>query len=122
MAEAPDTFGENEIAAAFKEAQQTLKMPEAIVNKLARKFVQSSRTTLEKLADAAQALDFEEIRMTAHNIKGSAATLRFDAVSQAAREIEMDAKEAKPVDYVRRIHAMEEQIGRIEDFLRKNAE
>lgn len=120
MRQMPETFNENEIRAAFNEAQTVLKMPEAIVFRLVEKFISSTADSIEKLLKAVEAGDFEEIRMTAHNIKGSAATLRFDAMSRVALGIEAHAKEEQAADYLGDIDTLAQYLGRIDAYYQAN--
>lgn len=75
-----------------KEIASVLGISEAHIPLLVGSFLDESKEILEKLFVAVEARNYEEITLHAHSIKGSAANLRFDEITEVAKAIELSAK------------------------------
>ena len=62
---------------------------------LVQSFTEEGKTIMEQLDKAVAEKSYEEIASAAHSIKGSAGNLKFDAMYELAREIELSAKAGK---------------------------
>lgn len=63
-------------------------------------FLEESESILGDLEKAIQVKDFNQIRASAHSIKGSAGNLKFDDIYEMAKELELSASsEDKNFDY-----------------------
>lgn len=62
-------------------------------------FLEDARESLDVLENAVKTNDIEEIFKSAHSIKGSAANLTLNEISELAREIELNAKENNTYNY-----------------------
>jgi len=65
---------------------------------LVQSFLDEGATIMTQMLAAINDNDYEKISMTAHSIKGSAGNLKFDAIYDLAKEVELSAKDAK-TDY-----------------------
>ena len=108
---------EHDIAVSVKEVQKALKLPDDIVHKLLEKFVKSSRESLHNIAEASAGPDFHRIRVNAHNLKGSAGTLKLFTLAERAGKIEMNADAKRLVDYRAAVRELEDEITRISRFI-----
>ncbi len=54
-------------------------------------FLEESELIMNNLEEAIQKKDFSQIKSHAHSIKGSAGNLKFDAIYEMAKEIELSA-------------------------------
>lgn len=75
-----------------KEIASVLGISEAHIPLLVGSFLDESKSILENLSTAVAANDFENITLNGHSIKGSAANLRLNEVSELAKSIEMAGK------------------------------
>ena len=57
-------------------------------------FIDESKSIMQKLNDSIQAKDFENIKLHAHSIKGSAGNLKFNEIYEMAKEMELSAMES----------------------------
>ena len=62
---------------------------------LVQSFLDEGSTIMTQMTTAINDKDYEKISLTAHSIKGSAGNLKFDAIYDLAKEIELSAKDAK---------------------------
>jgi HPt (histidine-containing phosphotransfer) domain-containing protein len=62
---------------------------------LVQSFLDEGATIMTQMTAAINDNDYEKISLTAHSIKGSAGNLKFDAIYELAKEIELSAKDAK---------------------------
>jgi len=77
-------------------------------------FLEESTPILETLTTQIAANEYENIRASAHSIKGSAGNLRFNELSEMARELEHAAQAAdSSFDYVAYLDAMKQAISTI---------
>jgi len=65
---------------------------------LVQSFIEESTQIIASLEAAIAQKDYSEIGNTAHSIKGSAGNLKFDAMYELAKEVELSAK-ANKEDY-----------------------
>lgn len=72
----------------FKRTIDSLKLPESIVFSLIDKFIESTEQSIEKLDNSIENRESKNAKIFAHNIKGSAGTLKFDDIFDVAKEIE----------------------------------
>jgi HPt (histidine-containing phosphotransfer) domain-containing protein len=64
-------------------------------------FIEQTRSALKILEEAVDNNNYEEIRMNAHFIKGSAGNLRIDGIQGIAKEIELGAMEKQDIDVIK---------------------
>lgn len=69
------------------------------VEMLIEVFLQSAKENMAKLKNAIDSNELEDIFHTAHTIKGSAANLMLNDISNVAKFIEHNARESKTIDY-----------------------
>jgi len=62
-------------------------------------FLESAKESMQELKDSIYSNDFKRIFHSAHAIKGSAANLTLKDISDIAKFIEENAREAKDIDY-----------------------
>jgi HPt (histidine-containing phosphotransfer) domain-containing protein len=77
---------------------------------IAHGFVEATHSDLEKLRAAIQASLPQQVRATAHSIKGAALTFGFEEMHAAALTVEKHARENE-------LDAVPEAVGRIETEL-----
>lgn len=65
---------------------------------LVQSFLAEGATIMTQMTEAVNSKDYEKISLTAHSIKGSAGNLKFDAIYELAKEVELSAKDSK-ADY-----------------------
>jgi len=75
-----------------KEIASVLGISEAHIPLLVGSFLDESKEILENLFSGIEAKDYTEITLHAHSIKGSAANLRFNDISELAKSIELASK------------------------------
>jgi HPt (histidine-containing phosphotransfer) domain-containing protein len=78
-------------------ALRELEIPEELLDELLGIFVEQTGPALQSLAEAIQANNYEEIRKSAHFIKGSAGNLRMEEIQGITKEIELGAKENQDI-------------------------
>ena len=76
-----------------KKAIEELGIGEGVFDELLRCFIPEAEAEIEKLDDALKADNFEEIAQIGHGLKGMAGNLRISRMQDAAKAIEMSAKE-----------------------------
>lgn len=59
-------------------------------------YLEDAQDLVEQLAQAAEALDFEQVRFAAHTLKSSSALMGAMALSELCREIEAKARQHNP--------------------------
>lgn len=62
---------------------------------LIESFLNEGSTIMTQMTEAISTKDYENISLTAHSIKGSAGNLKFDAIYDLAKEVELSAKDMK---------------------------
>ncbi len=78
---------------------------------LINSFLTESSPILETMANQIQEKDYEGVRASAHSIKGSAGNLRFNELSEMARELEYAATAGdSSFDYLGYLEAIKESI------------
>lgn len=77
------------------------------VEMLLEVFLDSTNTSLKELKNAIEDIEFEDIYRCAHTIKGSAANLRLEEISTAAKYIETSARERQNIDYLGKYNQLE---------------
>ena len=65
---------------------------------LVQSFLDESNGIMEQLATAIASKNYDEISQAAHSIKGSSGNLKFDAMYELSKDMELSAKEKK-VDF-----------------------
>ena len=83
------------------------------VEMLLEVFLESSKESLELLKDAIDTNNFEVIFKSAHAIKGSAANLTLIDIFDLAKEIELNAREKKDINYYDRYKKLENLLMKI---------
>lgn len=86
-------------------------------------FVDTAFSDLSELQEAIDHLDSEKVWRTAHSIKGAAANLRFSEIFEAAKRLEMSAKEGhldEAAETVRMIRKSLDSIGAILSSAKKD--
>ncbi len=89
------------------------------VKMLIELFVQVSNKALEELKNGIDTKNFEKIFKSAHKIKGSAANLLLNEISELAKEIEMSGREKNNIDYLLKFNKIELLIKEVDDNLKK---
>ena len=69
------------------------------VEMLIEVFLQSAKESMETLKDSIDSNELEKIFHSTHAIKGSAANLTLNDISNVAKFIEHNAREGKNIDY-----------------------
>ncbi len=62
---------------------------------LLQSFVNESKEIVQSLETAIEQKDYEALSNAAHSIKGSSGNLKFEALYELAKEVELTAKEKK---------------------------
>ena len=83
------------------------------VEMLMEVFLETSTEQIALLEQAVNNNNLEEIGSIAHSIKGSSANLTLIEISDLAKEIELDAKEKKDINYKNKINLLKELIQKI---------
>jgi PAS domain S-box-containing protein len=102
----------------FSKTKEALKLPEEIIFSLIDKFTQSSDEGLIKLKNSIENNQLDQGKMIAHNIKGSAATLRFEEISLCAQEIESNIED-NPNEQLNNIEKIKHLLENIKRYRRK---
>ena len=77
-------------------------------------FLDESKTIMDNLENAIQTLSFSDIKSNAHSIKGSSGNLKFQAIYEMAREVELSAQdEDENFEYMAHFQAIKEAIATI---------
>lgn len=77
-------------------------------------FLGESQTIMESLSEAIDSNSYEDIKLHAHSIKGSAGNLKFDDIYEMAKEMELSAINAtSDFDYKAYLNAIKEAISTI---------
>ena len=77
----------------FKELARNLEMGEEEFLEIVDLFFETTSSDLGKLQSAVEERDAQGVAETAHSIKGAAAILTLAEIYEAAKRIEMDARE-----------------------------
>lgn len=70
-------------------------LPEEVYNSLVLELITQTDQKVSEIKQALQDNDFDVIAKLAHSVKGAAGNLRIFAVHEAARDVEMEAKESR---------------------------
>jgi len=76
-------------------------------------FISSAYDSLNDLKKAIDSHDCKTMYNAAHSIKGSAANLTLDFISNKARKIEIDAKLLNDIDYLSEYELLKNSIDRL---------
>jgi len=76
-------------------------------------FLESAKETMQELKDGIDSNELEKIFHSAHAIKGSAANLTFNEISDIAKIIEHEAREGNSIDYTESYKKLETLINDI---------
>ena len=77
-------------------------------------FLVTSKKSLENIFNAIESEDYETIYKAAHSIKGSAANLLLEDISEQASNIEKNARNKELVNYTKLGTKLESYITKIE--------
>lgn len=99
-----------EFESVLSELKAMLHLPDEVMIRLYDKFFDSVSSTLMQLHEAIAILDHETIEMLAHSIKGSAASLRYTAISANAEELEKKAHTKESYGYQEVWVSLEEKV------------
>ncbi len=80
-------------AAAKAEALKALAVPEEMYDEMVRDFIDQTHRSIGDLSVAVTAQDFKKIAEIAHGIKGSSGNLRIRDVFEAAKSMELSARQ-----------------------------
>jgi HPt (histidine-containing phosphotransfer) domain-containing protein len=81
-------------------ALRELEIPEEMLDELLGIFIEQTGPALQALAEAIHANNYEEIRKSAHFIKGSAGNLRMEEIQGIAKDLEFGAKENQDIGII----------------------
>ena len=76
-------------------------------------FLESAKETMQELKDGIDSNELEKVFHSAHAIKGSAANLTFNEISDIAKLIEYEARDGKNIDYTEHYKQLETLINEI---------
>ena len=76
-------------------------------------FVENAQSSLATIEDAIECKDMTTIQNEAHAIKGSAANLLLVDIQEIARDMENEAMQKSPIDYLSYFSKLEEKIERL---------
>ncbi|MBF0319641.1 MAG: Hpt domain-containing protein [Nitrospirae bacterium] len=77
-------------------------------------YLANRRKDIESMNAALDSGDFEAIRKTGHQLKGSGGGYGFDFISDTGKAIELAAKDNNPEEIIRHIAALGDYIDRLE--------
>lgn len=80
-----------EFEKVFLELKTMLHLSDEVMIRLNNKFFESVSATLVELNEAIAAADYKALEMFTHSIKGSAGSLRYNAISEIAQDLEKRA-------------------------------
>lgn len=81
-----------EFEEVFANLKEMLHLTDDIMIRLYTTFFETVSATLQMLKDAIEAQDYDAIKLHAHSIKGSSASLCYHAISDLAEMIERKAE------------------------------
>lgn len=99
-----------EVDAVFTQLKTMLHLTDDIIIRLNNKFFETVSVTIEKLAEAIGAVDFEGIETNAHSIKGSSASLWYTKISEIAQSLEQSAKDKERYEYAEALKALRKEF------------
>lgn len=76
--------------------------------KIVEMFVEEMPDRIARLLDLYESADWEELRRTAHQLKGAAGSYGFDPISPCAARLEKAVRGEAPEDQIR--HAVDELV------------
>ena len=88
----------------------------AIIKKLRVKYVKDLPDELERLKEAIEKRDIENIRAISHKIKGTSANLKMDEISSIAKQMELKAKSGD-VDVMELFERLKEEFEKFRESL-----
>ena len=94
----------------LNEIAQELDFELEDVEMLFEAFLENAYEMLDSLENAIAKNDMEGVFRSAHSIKGSAANLIFDKLSELAKEIELDARQGLDKDYLASYKILRDEI------------
>ncbi|MCH9813427.1 MAG: Hpt domain-containing protein [Epsilonproteobacteria bacterium] len=98
----------------IEQIAQTLGFETEEIFMLLEMFLENANDSMHLLESSIKQNDYEEIKNAAHAIKGSAANLLFEEITQIAGEIEVAAKSKDPMDYTRHFVKLQEALSDLE--------
>lgn len=99
-----------EVDAVFTQLKTMLHLTDDIIIRLNNKFFETVSVTIEKLAEAIEAVNFESIATNAHSIKGSSSSLWYTQISEIAQRLEESAKDKERYEYSEALNALREEF------------
>jgi len=88
------------------ETQSKLHFPLQVIEKLFRKFVDTSLESLAQMKTAVESNDLQTIQERAHAIRGIALSLQLNEISELCDTLEYGAKDKETIDY----HSLVDQL------------
>jgi len=88
------------------ETQSKLHFPLQVIEKLFRKFVDTSLESLAQMKTAVESNDLQTIQERAHAIRGIALSLQLNEISELCDTLEYGAKDKEAIDY----HSLVDQL------------
>lgn len=85
----------------FGKLKEMLHLPDEIMIRLYTTFFETGAGTLQMLKDAIEAEDYDTIKLHAHSIKGSSASLCYSTISELAETIEKKSEGKERYEYVK---------------------
>ena len=105
----------------IEEVANSIGIQATYMPKLVNSFLKESKKTLKILKTHIEDLDFQNIKMDIHSIKGSAGNLQFKEIHDMAREMELAAlHEDKNFDYKGYRKAIKNAISTIKELKESN--
>jgi len=83
----------------FAAIQKAFPLSEKVIYKLLKSYYDTVDQPIEKLIQAIENNDFEQIELNSHTIKGSASNLKFDPLVEIAALIEVTSRKKEVMDY-----------------------
>ena len=110
----------SEIPFDIENALKQLGIDRDFLNELMQDFQRDLDIKFDELRSLIQAGEFEKISSLAHNIKGAAATLRADDISNLAKALEIQAKNGELLKCQQLLEQIGQQKERIDSFVDLN--
>ena len=115
-----DERKESEVPFDVETALKQLGIERDFLNELMQDFQRDLDIKFDLLRDFIQVGDFEKISSLAHNIKGAAATLRADDISNLAKALEIQAKNGELLKCQQLVEQIGQQKEKIDTFVDLN--
>ncbi len=100
----------------MQQIADTLEFDLEDVEMLVDMFLTDTKESIESVASAIESNDFEQMKNSAHGIKGSALNLMFEDIAKIALEIEQLAKTESLADYHALFKKLEFELTSIEEI------